>query len=84
MRKLKLQIQVTVDGYIAGLNGEMDCMVFDWDNDLKQYVTEITDSVDCIVLGRKLAEGFIPYWASNPEVEGADKMNSCRKVVFTA
>ena len=83
MRKLKLQVQVTVDGYIAGLNGEMDWMVFDWDTDLKQYVTEITDSVDCIILGRKLAQKFIPYWASNPKEEGAEKMNSCKKVVFT-
>ena len=24
MRKLKLQVQMTVDGYIAGPNGEMD------------------------------------------------------------
>jgi dihydrofolate reductase len=83
MRKLKLQVQVTVDGYIAGLNGEMDWMVFDWDNELKRYVTEITDSVDCIILGRKLAQEFIPYWASNPNEEGAEKMNNCKKVVFT-
>ena len=26
MRKLKLQVQMTVDGYIAGPNGEMDFM----------------------------------------------------------
>ena len=30
-----------------------------------------------------LAEGFIPYWAANPQQEGADKFNSTRKVVFT-
>ena len=83
MRKLKLQVQVTVDGYIAGLNGEIDWMVFDWDTKLKRYITGITEPVDCIILGRKLAQGFIPYWASNPKEEGADKMNSCKKVVFT-
>ena len=27
MRKLKLQVQMTIDGYIAGPNGEMDFMV---------------------------------------------------------
>jgi len=27
MRKLKLQVQISVDGYIAGLNGEMDWKV---------------------------------------------------------
>jgi dihydrofolate reductase len=86
MRKLKLQVQMTVDGYIAGLNGEMDWMTFNWDNELNQYVTEITDPVDCIVLGRKLAQGFIPYWASKPEGEdarGVDKLNNTAKVVFT-
>lgn len=83
MRKLKLQVQMTVDGYIAGPNGEMDWMVWDWDDELKQYVEEITEPVDCIVLGRKLAQGFIPHWASNPELEGAGKINSTKKVVFT-
>jgi dihydrofolate reductase len=83
MRKLKLQVQMSVDGYIAGPNGEMDFLVRDWDNELKKYVTEITEPVDCIVLGRKLAQGFIPHWASNPKEEGADKFNSANKVVFT-
>ena len=83
MRKLKLQVQMTVDGYIAGTNGEMDWAVRDWDNELKKYVAEITEPVDCIILGRKLAQGFIPYWASHPEEEGADKFNGIKKVVFT-
>ncbi len=42
MRKLKLQVQMTVDGYIAGLNGEMDWMIFNWDDELIKYVKEIT------------------------------------------
>jgi len=83
MRKLKLQAQMSVDGYIAGTNGEMDWMVWDWDAALKKYVAEITEPVDCIVLGRKLAQGFIPHWASHPEEAGADKFNSAKKVVFT-
>jgi dihydrofolate reductase len=83
MRKLKLQVQMTVDGYIAGLNGEMDWMTFNWDDELAKYVTEITEPVDCIVLGRKLAQGFIKHWASNPDQEGAEKINSSKKVVFT-
>jgi dihydrofolate reductase len=83
MRKLKLQVQMTVDGYIAGLNGEMDWLTINWDDELKKYVTGITEPVDCIVLGRILAQGFIPHWASHPELEGADKFNSTKKVVFT-
>lgn len=83
MRKLKLQVQISVDGYIAGTNGEMDWMVWDWDDKLKNYVKQLTEPVDCIVLGRKLAQGFIPHWAANPKEEGADKINSSKKVVFT-
>lgn len=86
MRKLKLQVQMTVDGYIAGLNGEMDWMIYNWDDKLKNYVQELTEPVDCIVLGRKLAQGFIPYWASKPEgedIRGVDKLNNTPKVVFT-
>jgi dihydrofolate reductase len=83
MRKLKLQVQMTVDGYVGGPRGEMDWTNRDWDDELKRYVGEITQTVDCIVLGRKLAQGFIPYWASHPEEEGADKFNSTKKVVFT-
>ena len=83
MRKLKLQVQMSVDGYIAGPNGELDWTNRDWDNALKNYVGKITKIVDCIVLGRKLAQGFIPYWASHPEEEGAEIFNTTRKVVFT-
>ncbi len=33
--------------------------------------------------GRKLAQGFIPFWASHPEEEGAEKFNQTPKVVFS-
>jgi dihydrofolate reductase len=89
MRKLKLQVQMSVDGYIAGPNGEMDFMAWDWDDELKNYVKEITEAIDCIVLGRKLAEGFIPYWANvaansdHPEFTAGRKFTDTHKVVFT-
>lgn len=89
MRKLKLQVQMSVDGYIAGPNGEMDFMVWDWDDELKQYVTDITEPVDCIVLGRRLAEGFIPHWAAvaadpdHPEFAAGRKFTDTPKVVFS-
>lgn len=89
MRKLKLQVQMTANGYIAGPQGEMDFTVRDWDDGLKQYVTAITEPVDCIVLGRHLAEGFIPYWASvaanpdDPQYTAGQKFTDTHKVVFT-
>ncbi|MDO6519541.1 dihydrofolate reductase family protein [Zobellia uliginosa] len=83
MRKLKLQIQLSIDGFISGPNGEMDWIIWNWDEKLKNFVKEITESTDTIVLGRKLAEGFIPHWKSNKELEGAEKINNSNKIVFT-
>ena len=86
MRKFKLQTQVTVDGYMGGPNGEMDWMQFPWSDDLMAYVAALTEPVDLIVLGRKLAEGFIPHWATQPEYEtqaAIDFMNNTPKVVIT-
>lgn len=89
MRKLKLQVQISIDGYISGVNGEMDWMVWNWDEELKKYVIGITDTVDCILLGRKLAEGFIPHWAvaakktDDPEAPFAQKMSETQKIVFS-
>jgi dihydrofolate reductase len=89
MRKLKLQVQMTVDGYVAGPNGELDWVALPWTEDIDRYVDEITDPVDSIVLGRKLAEGFIPYWADvaanpdHPEYSAGQKFTDTPKVVFT-
>ena len=89
MRKLKLQVQMSVDGFIAGNNGEMDWMVWNWDDEIKKYVSAITEPVDCIIMGKNLATGFIPYWknvASNPDdlqYPFGKKMTDTHKVVFT-
>lgn len=89
MRKLKLQVQISVDGFISGEHGEMDWMCFPWTNDIVEYVREITEPIGTIVLGRKLAEGFIPHWANvaqnpnDPEFEGGVKYAMTKKVVFS-
>ncbi len=87
MRKLKLQVQITIDGFISGVNGEMDWMTLNWNEDIRNFVRQLTDPVDTILLGRKLAEGFIPHWTAslnspNPE-EGADIFVNTPKIVFT-
>ncbi len=90
MKKLKLQVQMSVDGFVGGPNGELDWMTWNWDNQLKKYVNELTDSVDAILLGRKMTDGFIGHWSNignnKPEDESypfAKKMMDKSKVVFT-
>lgn len=89
MRKIKLQMQITVDGFVAGPNGEMDWMTLPWTEDINTYVEDLMATVDTIILGRKLAEGFIPYWASvaanpdNPDFTSGQQFTDIPKVVFT-
>lgn len=89
MKKLKLQVQISVDGYIAGPNGEMDWLVRDWDDALKNYVEVLTLPVDTILLGRKMADGFISHWANvandpnHPEIDAGKKFTDTAKVVFS-
>jgi dihydrofolate reductase len=45
---------------VAGPNNEMDWLV--WDDNYIKYLNEITESVDIIIMGRKMVDEFIPYW----------------------
>ena len=89
MRKLKLQMQITVDGYVAGPEGQLDWMTFTWDEQLIKFVTALTDSSDTILMGRKMTNEFVSYWENvlnkpdSPEYSFAEKMVSYPKIVFT-
>lgn len=89
MRKLKLQMQITVDGFVAGPQGQLDWMTWEMDEKLISFITQLTDTSDTILLGRKMTEGFIKYWEGvvaqpdNPEYEFARKMVDTPKIVFS-
>lgn len=90
MRKLKLQMQISVDGFVAGPNGELDWMTFHQDDAHQEFIDELHDSVDTILLGRKMTEGFVNHWEDvvdnqpdNPEFSFAEKMVDTPKIIFT-
>lgn len=87
MRKVKLQVQVSIDGFVGGPNGEMDYLTWNWDDALKQYVTDFTDASDTILMGGVLYQGMSGYWSAippdNEQYAFAQKMNSYAKVVFS-
>lgn len=86
MRKLKLQVQISVDGYVAGTEGELD-----WTSKLDekswQLLHEIADTSDTLLLGRKMAVDFVPHFESfasdHPRYAFAQKMVNIPKVIFT-
>ena len=83
-------MQQTVDGYVAGPNGELDWMTFGNDEPLFKIINELTDSSDTILMGRKMTEGFVNYWENvvenqpdSPEFSFAEKMVNIPKIVFS-
>ena len=86
-RKLKLQVQMTVDGFVAGPEGQLDWMTRNLDEGVIARIVEITDTSDTILLGRKMTDGFIKYWEGvqpeSPEYLFARKMVDTPKVVFS-
>jgi dihydrofolate reductase len=87
MRKLKLQMQTSVDGFVAGPEGQLDWMTWEHDQKLLAFINQLTDTSDTILMGRKMTEGFVNYWESvkpdSPEYEFAQKMVKTPKVVFS-
>ena len=87
MRKVKLQVQITLDGFVGGPAGEMDYLVWNWDDRLKEYVTGLTDTSDTILMGSILYQGMSGYWSAipsdNEQYDFAQKMNNYSKLVFS-
>jgi dihydrofolate reductase len=91
MRKLKVQMQMTLDGFVAGPNGELEWV---WggkaDETILQDVVRLADTCDIILLGRKMTPGFIEYWENifdnqptSVEHPLAQRMVYMRKVAFS-
>ena len=78
---------MSVDGYIARPNGELDWMTWDEDEQLLTFINSLIDSSSTILLGRKMTDEFVNYWEGvkqdSPEFTFAKKMVDTPKVVFT-
>ena len=90
MRKLKLQINISVDGFISGPNGELDWIAQETDIRQLERLQALTDDMDTIIMGRKMAADFVSYWENvvdnqpdSPEYPYARKFVDTPKVVFS-
>ena len=85
MRKIIVSNNVTIDGFFAGPNEELD--LFIWDEEMAKFSTDQLKTVDIILLGRVTYQLFADYWPTpsaykeNPII--APMMNDLQKIVFS-
>jgi dihydrofolate reductase len=71
MRKLIVIAHISVDGFVAGPNGEFDHFVGGDEN--LEFVCRITDDADAALFGRKSYELLNQYWPTAAGKPGANK-----------
>jgi len=88
MRKLKLQIQTTIDGFVAGPNGEFDWAFIAGKGDaeaLQQVIgfgAELAAGCDTFLMGRKLAAStFCSYWEDVADNQPQNPWNPLAKLI---
>jgi dihydrofolate reductase len=89
MRKLVLFMHVSVDGFVAGPNGEMDWIHVD--EDMFDYAGEQTDNADNALYGRVTYQMMDSYWptagdklnASKHDIQHSQWYNKVEKIVLS-
>ncbi len=90
MRKIILYMFTTLDGFVAGPNGEFDD--YEPSREEHEFANSLFAATDGVVFGRKTYEGFVEYWdalnladASVPkaEIEFAKIFAAMKRVVFS-
>ncbi|TRC93684.1 deaminase [Mesorhizobium sp. WSM4306] len=96
MRKLILQMQMSVDGFV-GAAGDEHWQLWEWggncpwDDELKQDFNAVFAGIDTILLSRKMAEeGYLTHWGNaaknyprDPFYAFAQRIVEARKVVLS-
>ncbi|CAN5496213.1 dihydrofolate reductase family protein [soil metagenome] len=89
MRKIVLCMHVTLDGFVGGLGGEMDC--FHVDEEIFKIAGELTDEADTALYGRVTYDLMDNYWpdagskpgASSHDIQHSEWYNRVQKVVVS-
>ena len=91
MRKVILAMQISLDGFVGGPNGEMNWVTMSEEMD-DTLLPELMERADTCLIGRILYQGFASYWptapATNPklsksEVKFSAWIGQAQKVVFS-
>jgi dihydrofolate reductase len=90
MRKIIVSMWITLDGFVAGPQDEMDWLLMD--DQLHRYERELVESSGSLLLGRGTHADFAGYWpqaADDPDQpaelrEYAQRVDAMEKIVVSA
>ena len=71
MRNLVFFMHVSLDGYVSGINGEMNWILVD--EEIFDFVGTMTDQADTAIYGRVTYEMMQSYWPTAGEQPNASK-----------
>ena len=89
MRKVISLTHLSLDGFAAGPNDELDWISYD--DELEQYAHSMHDLTDAVIWGRRTYEGMAGYWltvpgnpaSTPPELEHARWLDNVTKIVVS-
>ena len=89
MRRLIVSLNITLDGFIAGPNCELDWHFQYWESDMADTLAAELYKADCILFGRKTYNGMMQHWKQmmkeqslpKPDLAFFDTVDSCKKIV---
>jgi dihydrofolate reductase len=89
MKKISIFMHTSLDGFVAGPNGEMDWIKVD--QEMFDDIGKFTEQADVYLLGRKTYDMMEGYWptagkqpnASKHDIEHSDWYNKVQKVVLS-
>jgi dihydrofolate reductase len=85
MNKLIVSNLVTLDGFLAGPNGELNWFLAD--DEFLVYSREFCRSIRAILFGRRTYQMMAAYWPTDEAIENdpvvAERMNNLPKVVVS-
>jgi len=89
MRKLIFAMNSSLDGYVAGQNGDLDWVIAD--EELHEYSAQLLKTADLVLFGRVMYQILESYWPTvdensaltQGEIEYARSINGIRKIVYS-
>jgi dihydrofolate reductase len=87
MREIFLSIQVSVDGYVAGPDGDLSWTDIP-DAEVDELMAEQLRSIDAMIFGHTAYRLLAPYWQDGPTERAVDRehtrlMNTLPKLVLS-